>query len=180
VCAAGTTLPRARADAPLFAAAQPAAAEGATLGKRKAEEEAGAEPEEEEEAGACAKEAPAPFEPLHLGPKTFTSAELCFRYFSSLLATQTMHQDCNQARAAGTAAQALLPRVRVARCVHAQRATLLTRRRLAPRSTSTWCWSRCCCAATPAPPAKCAPRGATGTLLQTRAHARAAQPPRSR
>jgi hypothetical protein len=90
------------------AAAQPAAAEGATLGKRKAEEEAGAEAEgEEEEAGAGAKEAPAPFEPLHLGPKTFTSAELCFRYFSSLLATQTMHQDCNQARELPAAASSV-------------------------------------------------------------------------
>jgi len=37
-------------------------------------------------------------EPLILGPKTFTTSDQCFKYFSAVLAHQTMHQNCNEAR----------------------------------------------------------------------------------
>ena len=37
-------------------------------------------------------------EPVALGPKTFPSAEHCFRYFSGLLGAMTCHQDCNEVR----------------------------------------------------------------------------------
>ena len=37
-------------------------------------------------------------DPVVLGPKTFPTAELCFRYFSGLLSAMTCHQDCNEVR----------------------------------------------------------------------------------
>ena len=37
-------------------------------------------------------------DPIMLGPKTFPTAELCFRYFSGLLSAMTCHQDCNEVR----------------------------------------------------------------------------------
>jgi hypothetical protein len=37
-------------------------------------------------------------EPVTLGPKTFPTAEHCFRYFSGLLGAMTCHQDCNEVR----------------------------------------------------------------------------------
>ncbi len=84
-----------------------AAAAAAASGKRKAEElDGGAEADAGADAGdgegdggdeAAEAEAKA-CEPVTLGPKTFTTTEAAFRYFSHLLAEQTVHQDCNQAR----------------------------------------------------------------------------------
>ena len=49
--------------------------------------------------GDAAAEAPeAASEPVALGPKTFPTAEHCFRYFSGLLGAMTCHQDCNEVR----------------------------------------------------------------------------------
>jgi hypothetical protein len=84
---------------PARADAAPQEAAAAAGGKRKAEGEPEGEAEAEEAAAAEKKAV----EPVSLGPKTFTSAEQCFRYFSNLLSTQTMHQDCNQARLRGRA-----------------------------------------------------------------------------
>jgi hypothetical protein len=59
--------------------------------KRKADELDG-----DAAAEACVAEAAS--EPVTLGPKTFPSAEHCFRYFSGLLGAMTCHQDCNEVR----------------------------------------------------------------------------------
>lgn len=56
----------------------------------------------------CAADKP-PQKPLTLGPKTFPTSEACFRYFSSVLAAQTVHQDINEARARAHARQPASP-----------------------------------------------------------------------
>ena len=67
--------------------------------KRKAD----GEPEGDAVPAGAPEDAPLPpcktlVEPLVLGPKTFTTSDAVFRYFSGVLAAMTLHQDCNEAR----------------------------------------------------------------------------------
>ena len=65
-------------------------------------------------------------EPLVLGPKTFTTSDAVFRYFSGVLAAMTLHQDCNEAREKDAAAGrssgfcALAPAHTLTRAAHQQ------------------------------------------------------------
>ena len=60
-------------------------------------------------------------EPVVLGPKTFPTADHCFRYFSGLLTAMTCHQDCNEVRRASRLSCTKLgaPRVAAAACPNA-------------------------------------------------------------
>jgi len=58
--------------------------------------------EAEAEPKAAVEEPPPPpnrvlAEPLVLGPKTFTTSDACFRYFSTVLSQMTLYQNCNEA-----------------------------------------------------------------------------------
>ena len=79
-------MPLSAEDQALLDAAPDAAPEAAAVGSKRKEADAPPKP---------------PQKPLTLGPKTFLSSHECFRYFSSILAAQTVFQDINEARRSG-------------------------------------------------------------------------------